>query len=417
MNQPVDILYHVAAVRDAGRVAARPGALALQGGRVVAAGHPSDPRLSRLRARQTVELPQRLLLPALVNAHTHLALTSLGPRPFTSKFTEWLGQVIREAPRDRQAIIDSVGRGIDLSVRAGVGYLGDIAGADELAFGARLLAEPMPGVSYLECFGHETPRAIQTMEEAARKLQGEWVASGRDEVHWGITPHAPYSAGMRLYDAAARFSQISGCRLTTHLAETVEELQFVRDGVGPCADLLHDLGKWDVSIKPTGLHPVDWVAPLLKNAHWLLAHCNYVEDSHIALLAKSRASVVYCPLASEYFGHVAHRYRDMLEAGVNVCLGTDSILCQPPENTQPLGIWPQMRRLFRRDGTDADTLLTMATVNGMRGLELARIDATFGSGSRSWLASVRIDPNDVTDPLTQALENDYPLEPVPNEET
>ena len=255
------------------------------------------------------------------------------------------------------------------------------------------------------------------MEKAARKLQGEWVASGRDEVHWGITPHAPYSAGMRLYDAAARFSQISGCRLTTHLAETVEEIQFVRDGVGPCADLLHDLGKWDVSIKPTGLHPVDWVAPLLKNAHWLLAHCNYVEDSHIALLAKSRASVVYCPLASEYFGHVAHRYRDMLEAGVNVCLGTDSILCQPPENTQPLGIWPQMRRLFRRDGTDADTLLTMATVNGMRGLELARIDATFGSGSRSWLASVRIDPNDVTDPLTQALENDYPLEPVPNEET
>jgi cytosine/adenosine deaminase-related metal-dependent hydrolase len=121
-------------------------------------------------------------------------------------------------------------------------------------------------------------------------------------------------------------------------------------------------------------------------------------------------------VASDYFGHRNHRYREMLAAGVNVCLGTDSILCQPAGEPQPLGILAQMRHLYRRDQADPEMLLKMATIHGIRGLGFDRehglLNATLKSGAPAKLLAVRIDPADSTDPLTQALGNNYPGAPV-----
>src|SRR5690606_38178109 len=141
-------------------------------------------------------------------------------------------------------------------------------------------------------------------------------------------PHAPYSCGSRLYDAAADL----GLPLATHLAETIEEITFVRTGEGPFADLLRRIGVWDASITGCGLHPVDALAPALERGPWIAAHLNYIEARHIELLGRLGVSAAYCPRASEYFSHPAegeapHRYREMLAAGVNVALGTDSIVC------------------------------------------------------------------------------------------
>jgi cytosine/adenosine deaminase-related metal-dependent hydrolase len=102
----------------------------------------------------------------------------------------------------------------------------------------------------------------------------------------------------------------------------------------------------------------------------------------------------------------------MLAAGVNVCLGTDSILCQPPNEPQPLGILPQMRFLYRRDKTDPDVLLRMATVNGLRAMGLDENLATLQAGAPARLIAVKIDPHEATDPLVQVLLNDSIVEPV-----
>lgn len=98
----------------------------------------------------------------------------------------------------------------------------------------------------------------------------------------------------------------------------------------------------------------------------LVAHVNDATDEAIGILAGSRATVVYCPHASEYFGahrHFGpHRYRDMLAAGVRVALGTDSIVNLP--DGDGLSVLEEMRLLYRRDGTRPELLLGMATVNG-----------------------------------------------------
>ncbi len=434
-SSSLPLAYRVAAARDALGTYARPAVVIVEGGRIVAVGHPQNTLIPS--GVRVVDLPRILVLPAFVNAHAHLDLTAIGPRLYDGDFAHWLRSVIDQGPVQEGQITRAVAQGVALSHGSGTGYLGDITSRSAAVTGRRL-AGHLPGVTYLECFGlggRQSTAIAQLGSQldglradlAARRLRsapshqsdgaGSTQASDGGLV-LGIQPHSPYSVGPDLYAAAAALACEHGYRLSTHLAETMAEVRFVRDADGPMADLVRELGRWDDAIKPTGQHPIDWLAPALERAPWLLAHCNYVEDHHIPLLARCRASVAYCPVASDYFGHHqpkcnrVHRYRDMLAGGVNVCLGTDSIICQPPNEVQPLGIGAQMRHLYRRDGTDPDTLLAMATVNGLRAMGFESSLASLGIGVPARLVGVRIDPNDVVDPLVGALKGDEPFEPL-----
>ncbi|MEX2672664.1 MAG: amidohydrolase family protein, partial [Phycisphaeraceae bacterium] len=234
------------------------------------------------------------------------------------------------------------------------------------------------------------------------------AAKNAGKITQGRQPHAPYSAHPSLYAAVAREAAAQRTPICTHLAETLEEQELTAEGAGPFRDFLTQLGKWTpevASFYGNGLHPVDWLDACspLESARWLCAHCNYVDDAHIATLARRQWSVAYCPRASDYFGHRRHRYRDMLQAAVNVCLGTDSILCHGS-----LSILDEMRHLYQRDHTDPDLLLKMATVNGLQALGLNPDDGTFTPGATAGLIAVRYDHDG--DPLEQILAADHPPE-------
>jgi len=421
-----ETVYRVAAVCDALGTRARPGVIAVREGRVVAAG--SADAVGIDADAVVVDLPRTLVLPALVNAHAHLDLTTIGPKPYGGDFAGWLRSVIDQAPVVSHE--GAVRRGVSMSRGSGVACVGDIARSCQGVL-ARWSGDGLPGVSYLECvgigsgqdaaIGRLTGQLSELMADQPSRLTGDrdhGLANPRHPVALGISPHAPYSAGLDLYGASVRLAESHGYLLTTHLAETLEEVAFVRDGQGPLVDLLRHLGKWDASMGPTGLHPVEWLEPVLAMKHWLLVHCNHVQDRHIEILARCQASVAYCPVASDYFGHHrpdlgrVHRYRDMLDAGVNVCLGTDSILCQRPDDPHPLGMGSQMRHLYRRDGTDPATILAMATVNGMRAMGRSPLEASLQPGVVANGVGVEIDPEDSTEPLVQALAGDQPMAPL-----
>ena len=410
-------IYRAAAIRDAQGTHARPGAVAVKHGMVVASGHPDSLPKRLLKNATFVDRPDELILPLLVNAHAHLDLTSVGPTPYQGSFTDWLRSVMQQRPNEPKRIIDAVRHGLRLSKEAGTGHLGDIAGSTAAIMARRQAPKEclIPGVSYMECFGLGANQngAIVRVERALNDLPFETPIAHHDRgAVLGLAPHAPYSTGLEVYMATRRLSHTRFYRLATHMAETQEEIQFVKDAAGPFAELLKELGKWDDAIEPTGQHPVEWLEPVLKHARWLLAHCNYVDDEHIEILQKTGTSVVYCPIAGEYFGHTDHRYRDMIDAGVNVCLGTDSILCQPSNEPQPMGILPQMRRLFKRDLTDPNLLLKMATTNGMLALEYTETFATLQKRAPAQFAAVKINPADPLDPLVQVLSGDQPVTPI-----
>ncbi|MEM1107171.1 MAG: amidohydrolase family protein [Planctomycetota bacterium] len=384
--------------------AARPGAVAAADGAVIDSGSADDlTRRYAVDAKNTVDCPDRLLLPGFVNAHTHFELNAIGPQPYTGSFTEWVRMLVDRRPSGTELIGRSVAEAVSMSVAAATDAIGDIGGGrlGEAEAWRILRDAPLSGVYFPELIGLGGESADNELERL-NELLAETPQAGR--MRRGVSPHAPYSTGRKIYEAATKAAVDHELIVTTHLAEMTEEHRFVADASGPFREFLESLGVWKDRFAVDyrdGYSAVQWMEPYLRRTPWLVAHCNYVTDDDIALLAETEASVAYCPVASEYFGHTGHRYRDMLDAGVNVCLGTDSIVCQPPDELQPLGILPQMRRLYQRDQTDPAVLLRMATSHGRRALQL--------DSSIRRLASVRFDPENPADPLTQVLQGNDPV--------
>jgi len=395
------VLY-AGAVRDATGIDAAPGAVLVQNGRVVAAGEPASLPRALAEQAEVVNRPNDLLLPALVNAHTHLELTDVGPRPYdpAGGFMGWVKTVRASMPRDRDARERSAKRGAQRCKQSGVQAIGDIASAS--SFQAIRSSRGLAGRTYVELFGLGPPFDAQALDTIASTTTG-------------LQPHAPYSAGPSVYEAASK----SGRPVCTHLAETRDEVAFVKQLTGPHLDYLKSLGKWDDAFAAhygQGLSPVAWMRPYLeaaaKDGGWLVAHCNYVGDDDIKILADTNTSVAYCPIASEYFGHQDHRYREMLDAGINVCLGTDSIVGTDPDDPEPLGLFSAMRRLYQRDQADPQTLLAMATVNGARALRLDAPFATLKPGAPARFACLPIAAESDVDPLIQVLTGQDPVEAI-----
>lgn len=422
MNAPLPdtglIVYEAAGVVDADRtlmvgeasggvailVEHAPNASRPMGARVLAAGarcevaaHPSASTARR------VHLGSAVVLPGLVNAHTHLDLTHLGPvahpapSPPGRGFTDWAGVVMQGRRLTPEGVQESVRLGVERCLAGGVVAVGDIAGVGSLDAYMALGESPLAGVSFVEFFGMGRRQAPAA--DVMRQLFAS-APKARGAVRVGLSPHATYSAGPGLYAAATG----SGAAICTHAAETIDEREFIESGSGSVRELLARLGVWDDSILGDigrGKRPLEHLRAVLERGPMLLAHVNDATDEEIDLLARTGALVAYCPRAHAYFGNAAalgpHRYRDMLSAGVTVALGTDSILNLPPDPRDERG-WPTLstldeaRLLVRRDGLDARTAIALCTTLGARALGLDPRGFTLSPGPVHGLCAVGVTP-------------------------
>ncbi len=323
-----------------------------------------------------------ILTPGFVNAHTHLDLTDIGPRPHDPArgFVPWVEMVRAERPAAPGAIEKAVRRGIALSLAGGVVAVGDILGApggQPTTAALRTLADsPLRGVGFVEFFGigARADAAIGMLGTLADGLAGfNRDAGGRFRA--GLQPHAPNTVSLEVYRVCARLAAARGLPVATHLAETPEERRFIAEAAGPQRALLDRLGIWndrELAWVGRGRTPVEHLAGVLGGHPFLLAHVNDADDAAIDTLARTGASVAYCPRASAYFGAPGglgpHRYREMLARGVNVCLGTDSIVNL--DTPGRISVLDEARLLARRDGTPARELIAMMTVRGASALGL-----------------------------------------------
>jgi len=260
-----------------------------------------------------------VLLPALVNAHAHLDLAGAAPIPASGSFTAWLLGVgeARSDTRDveREAATEAAALG-----RRGVTAVGDIDASGGRATRGRRGAA-VGGRSFLEIVGvgADAARArLATALQLAERL-GE-AADGL-----GLSPHAPYSVHADVLPEIARAARRRGLPLAMHLAETPEETRYLQHGDGPFLDLLRAIGRGRPFDAPPRLRPVAYAdrAGLLQ-AGCLVVHGNDLDDEDVARLAARGASVAYCHGTHRHFDRPRHRLAELLAAGVNVALGTDS---------------------------------------------------------------------------------------------
>jgi aminodeoxyfutalosine deaminase len=363
----------------------RDAAVTIADGRIVAVGTP--PRDARVE-----DLGSVAILPGFVNAHTHLEFSDLdGPigRP-GMRLVDWLGSVIRHragaSDKSPQAKIAAIARGLQECLRQGVTTIGEITqpGMAREAY----LAWPVGGTIFLEMIAPRADRfetALQAAEQHVHSI-GQW--------HPGYSPHAPYTVHPELLSRIVGLAAQRGLPLAMHLAESSEEIEFLRDGRGPFRDLLESRGVWDPAARPPGGRPMAELHQLARAPRALVIHGNYLDDEEIAFLgSQPRMTAVYCPRTHAWFGHAAYPLEKLLAAGVNVALGTDSRASSPD-----LSLLAEMRHVAREfPALRRAAILELGTLGGARALGLDSQFGTLEAGKRANLAAVAM-PEAAADP-------------------
>jgi len=374
-------------VAPVGRPVIEDGAVEVRDGCIAAVGRARD--VSAPPDPTDRDFADAVICPGFVNAHTHLELSMLaGCVPPTSDFPGWLarlGNCLSEAPPTQESTVHAVRAGVAKSLAAGVTTIGDIT---HLPAWTRtpLAQSPLRAVSFGEVIAVGRRRnLLRDRLEAAASLTAQ-----TERLRIGISPHAPYTVEPEAMRACARAAQRIDGPLSIHLCESRSEDEFTNNGTGPLADFLRSIDVWDASVPLARCDPLELIrANGLLGSRTLLAHANYLSDSQISKIARSGASVVYCPRTHAAFGHEKHRFTDMLAAGINVCIGTDSLASNPS-----LSILDELRHLRRhRPDVTPDALLAMGTLAGAHALECASATGSIEIGKAADLAVIPLPPS------------------------
>ena len=357
----------------------REGAVLVSGKRIAAVGRWSE--LSANRRCKTVDLGEAVLMPGLVNAHCHLDYTDMAGQFAPPKvFADWL-KLITEAKSgwSYSDYAQSWLNGAHMLLRTGTTSVADIEAVPQLlpeVWGGT----PLRVFSFLEMIGIKGHRQPQTIvQEAVDRIDALKGFHGRP----GLSPHAPYSTVPELLRLSAQTARRRKWRLTTHLAESVMEFEMFAHGRGEMFDWLQRSGR-DMSDCGLG-SPVQHLERCGALSERLLAaHANYLDKQDAAILAQRKVHVVHCPRCHFYFHHDPFPLRRLVKAGVNVCLGTDSLasVYKTRHQSVELSLFEEMRALAKNEPSlSARKIMQMATLNGARALGLSGQIGELSEGS------------------------------------
>lgn len=323
-------------------------------------------------ARQTIDLGDVVLLPGLVNAHCHLdysALAGLWPPP--KKFTDWIPRMLAaKAEWSYSDYARSWIQGAKMLVQSGVTTVGDIEAAPEL-LPEVWESTPLRVISFLELTGVRSRREPAViLGEAIEKI------ASLDHVRCSaaLSPHAPYSTTPELLQLCAQAAREKKLRVAVHVAESEQEFDMFTHARGEMFDWLKRNGRdnSDCGLGSPFRHLES--SGLIANGGFIAIHANYLDEADFKMLAGRNINVVHCPRSHEYFRHAQFPLDQLLEAGANVCLGTDSLATIAANGKEglELNLFHEMRAFSHaHPAVPPETILNMATVNGARALGMA----------------------------------------------
>lgn len=333
----------------------------------VASGAPSEATIERFDGCAIV--------PGFVNVHMHLELTLLRGYLEGLRFHEWIRLLTKTKYRlDREDLLLSARLGAAECLAAGVTTVGEVmdigTGWDAMReFGLR-------GVAWQEVFGP----APELAEDALRSLREKLGARAGEATGLrglGVSPHAPYSVSEPLYRAVAGLAAREQWPIAMHIAESVEEGRFVREGAGVFADAWRRRG---IDVPVHGVGPVEYIDRLgLLGPRTLAIHAIDVSSEEIDRLAETKTAIAHCPTSNLKLGHGIALLREFLDSGIPVGLGTDSVASNNAIDMfgeMRLAVYLQASRLNDPRAVTATEALKMATLGGARCLGL---DAELGS--------------------------------------
>ncbi|MBX9928111.1 MAG: amidohydrolase family protein [Gemmatimonadaceae bacterium] len=363
------------------------GAVLVEGDTIAWVGPASNaPRVRR------VELGDSVLMPGLVNAHVHLELTVLRGLLDGLAFFDWVRTLtrLRATAMSADDHLVSARLGVAEGLLAGVTCYGDTA--DSRAPFDALREGGARGVAYRELFGPDPAQRDTSIAECEAKLD----AMERDAtalVRVGVSPHAPYSVSDALFTAAAAMARARGLPLAVHIAESEAESALVVNGAGRFVEFLEGRG---ITVTPRARTPIALLeATGVLGADCLCIHAVRTTATDIGRLRAHGASVAHCPASNAKLGHGIAPLAALVEAGVPVGLGTDSMASNDAHDLigeARLALLAQ--RAYRNDPAwgSAALALELATTGGARALGLGGVVGAVVPGMQADLAAFPLDP-------------------------
>lgn len=330
-------------------------------GRVLEVG--PDAAVSRPQDAESSQWPDAVILPGLVNTHTHLELTGFAGKAQEDDFPSWIRRIrALKAERSTEAFLEAARAGLAACHRAGVTTVADTGDSGTVI---QALAEAGgSGVAYHEVFGPHPDQLQESLAGLHRRL-AELKPFVSPRVRLGLSPHAPYTVSAPLYAAVARLAEREGLPVAVHLAESEAESELVHEASGPFAEA------WGARGIPLpelpGRSPVAMLEELGILAERTLAiHVVQVGPADVARLARTGASVAHCPLSNRRHAHGTAPLAAFLDAGLRVGVGTDS-----EASVGPLDLLAEARAARTLAGLGALDALRLVTSGAALALGMA----------------------------------------------
>src|SRR6266478_2114132 len=334
------------------------GAIAVCGNQIVDAGNFDE--IKACHTGEVIDLGEQALLPGLINAHCHLDYTCLRWKiPPPKSFADWIRAINTEkAKLSKQDYLVSINQGFAEAKKLGTTTIGNLTAFPELV---AKIYEPIRTWWFAELIDVRGPnRAKDIVDLSVESLKSKEI--------WGLAPHALFTASENLYRRCKEIARRENIFLTTHLAESREEMSMFREASGPLYEFMKGIGRpMDDCGHETPL--ALFVAAILQQRDarpWIIAHLNELAESDFDLLERSRRKfhVVHSPRSHKYFAHSPFPFERLRALGCNVCLGTDSLA-----SNEDLSLFAEMRAFQKNEPrTSPEEILSMVTVNPARAL-------------------------------------------------
>jgi aminodeoxyfutalosine deaminase len=339
------------------------GAVVVSEDRIVDLG-----RFSEISARhageEIVDLGEQALLPGLINAHCHLDYTCLrGKIPRQKSFTDWIRAINAEkAKLSPEDYVRSINEGFAEAKRFGTTTIANLTALPELVSQIQPLIRTWWFAELIDV--RDPSRGSEVVDFAVEQL--------KSAEHWGLAPHAPFTASANLYRRCEEIARSEDVLLTTHLAESGEEMSMFRDTSGALHDFLKEIGR---DMNDCGRKtPLSQFTEIVRDSStsvgmtdgWMVVHLNELTESDFDLLKESttKFSIMHCPRSHAYFGHSPFPFEKLRELGFNICLGTDSLA-----STADLNLFEEMRAFQKKfPSVSAQEIVKMVTTSPARAL-------------------------------------------------
>jgi 5-methylthioadenosine/S-adenosylhomocysteine deaminase len=353
------------------------GFVAIAGSSILAVGDSTRAAEYQAAAAETIDCRGRVVMPGLVNAHTHAPMTMLRGLADDLRLDVWLMGYMM--PVERAFVQpDFVALGTSLAcaemIRSGTTCFADMYYFEESVAEAAAAA----GIRALctqTVLKFPSPDAASFEDSLARAREFITAWKGHPLIVPGPAPHAPYTCTTEILRACAELASEFDVPLHTHLAETAFEVEQSR--------------------KERGMPVIPWVKKQrLFDARVLAAHCVHVDEGEMRTLNDARAGVAHNPTSNLKLGSGIAPVAKMLDHGVNVGIGTDGCA-----SNNDLDMFEEMRlaALVAKGASSDPTCLpsrqalAMGTRIGARAVHLGDITGSLEPGKRADLIVINLD--------------------------